>query len=223
MTPRVLVVGLSIFLPWPARRIVLNWLPGFKIHRTSRIGFSWICPRRLVMHEHSRIGHLTVCKGLDLLELNPWSSVGRMNWITGFPSDDHRMFSHQPERKSELILGAHAAITNRHLIDATSSVVIGDFTTVAGWGSQILTHSIDLALSRQSSRPIHIGRYCFVGTDCVLLGGSALPDYAVLGAKSLLNRRFADSHWLYGGSPSRPIKPLPKEAEYFRRRVGFVW
>ena len=133
------------------------------------------------------------------------------------------MFSHEPERRSELILGEHAAITNRHLIDATSSVVIGDFTTIAGWRSQILTHSIDLVCSRQSSKPIHIGRYCFVGTDCVILGGSGLPDYAVLGAKSLLNRTYSESHWLYGGSPCKPIKPLAKDTGYFKRKVGFVW
>lgn len=87
-----------------------------------------------------------------------------------------------------MIVGEHSAITNRHLIDCTDRVTLGRFTTFAGFRSQILAHSIDLAECRQSARPVTIGDYCFVGTDCVLLGGSALPDCSVLAAKSLLNK-----------------------------------
>src|SRR4029079_13492242 len=103
-------------------------------------------------------------------------------------------FCHQPDRKPELVLEEHAAITHRHLIDCTHSVVIGRFSTFAGFQSQILSHSIDLTACRQSSAPVRIGAYCFVGTNCVILGGSELPDYSVLGAKSLLNHAYGDTH-----------------------------
>jgi acetyltransferase-like isoleucine patch superfamily enzyme len=85
-----------------------------------------------------------------------------------------------------------------------------------------MTHEIDLTMGRQTSRPIEIGRYCFIGTDCVVLGGSRLPDYSVLGAKSLLNKRFDETHWLYAGVPCQPIKRLEKSAEYFNRVTGVV-
>jgi acetyltransferase-like isoleucine patch superfamily enzyme len=86
----------------------------------------------------------------------------------------------------------------------------------------MLTHSIDLGHSRQTSAPIRIGDFCFVGTNCVLLAGSALPDFSVLGAKSLLNKPFADSYTLYGGVPARALEKLPAEYGYFRRAQGFV-
>ncbi len=214
---------LSIFLPWMLRRAVLCRLCGFDIHPTARIGLSWVLPGRLKMEAHSRIGHLTVCKNLGFVHLGEHSSVGNLCWITGFPPGPSRHFAHQPERRPELIVGAHSAITHRHLIDCTATVSIGPFTTFAGFQSQILTHSIDLAASRQSSAPVSIGAYCFVGTNCVLLGGAALPDRSVLGAKSLLNKAFTETHQLYGGVPARALQPIPAvETAYFHRTEGSV-
>ena len=121
-----------------------------------------------------------------------------------------------------MILGEHAAITHRHLIDCTNSVVIGRFTTMAGFQSQILTHSIDLERNRQASAPVRVGEYCFIGTNSVLLPGSVLPDFCVLGAKSLLNKSFTTTHQLYAGVPAEPVKTFPPDWDYFRRSQGFV-
>jgi acetyltransferase-like isoleucine patch superfamily enzyme len=174
------------------------------------------------MGPHSKIGTFTLCKGLDLLQLDAYASIGRGNWITGFPSGSKTFFAHQEDRKPILIVGEHSAITNRHLIDCTNAVTIGRFTTLAGFQSQILTHSIDLAESRQSSQPVRIGDYCFIGTKVVLLGGSELPSYCVLGAMSLLNKPLADEYTLYGGVPAKAIKKLNKDDKYFTRPKGFV-
>ena len=146
---------------------------GYSIHPTSHIGFCWIFPRRLIMEENARIGHLTVCKSIDLLHLGAHAIIGQLNWITGFPSGPSRHFAHQPERRPELIVETHAGISSRHLIDCTARVRIGAFATVGGFRSQLITHSIDLEAGRQSAEPIDIGEYCFVGTNCVMLGGSS--------------------------------------------------
>jgi acetyltransferase-like isoleucine patch superfamily enzyme len=126
------------------------------------------------------------------------------------------------DRHPELLLGEHAAITNRHLIDCTDRVAIGRFTTFAGFRSQILTHSIDLAACRQHARPVSIGEYCFVGTACTVLGGASLPDCSVLGANSLLNKAFSETHCLYGGVPARPLSKLDAGLAYLHRTTGFV-
>jgi acetyltransferase-like isoleucine patch superfamily enzyme len=214
---------LTLLLPWPLRRWVLNSVFGYQIHPESRIGLSWVFPKRLKMDAHSRIGHLTVCKGLEVLEVGPHASIGRANWITGFPLNGWKHFDHQTERDPSLIIGEHSSITNRHLIDCTNSVSIGAYSIFAGFRSQILTHSIDLEMNRQSSAPIRIGNYCFVGTDCVLLGGSMLPDNSVLGAKSLLNKPYSEAFWLYAGNPARPVKELAKDLQFFTRQNGFVY
>jgi hypothetical protein len=213
---------LSNFLPVAARRSFLESQFGYTIHSTCRLGFCWITPKRLIMEEGSEIGHLTVCKNIDLLHLKSYASIGRGNWITGFPLGPSPHFAEETNRRPELILGEHSAITHRHLIDCTNSVVIGRFTTMAGFQSQILTHSIDLERNRQASAPVRVGDYCFVGTNSVLLPGSSLPDYSVLGAKSLLNRSFTEKYRLYGGVPAAPIKQLSPDYGYFQRTQGFV-
>ncbi len=217
-----IVILLSFFLPWAMRRSFLEKQLGYRIHPTCRIGFSWVLPTRLIMEEGSAIGHLTMCKNIDLLHLHAHATIGRGNWITGFPLGPSRHFAQEKDRLPQLILGEHSAITHRHLIDCTNSVMIGKFTTFAGFQSQIVTHSIDIEKNCQASAPVRIGDYCFVGTNCVLLGGSALPDFSVLGAKSLLNKSFTESYQLYGGVPARPIEKLSPDCAYFRRTEGFV-
>jgi len=217
-----LLMLLSLLMPWSMRREFLVKQFGFTLHPSSRIGLAWVFPERLIMEANTSIGDLTVCKGISLLHLREHALIGRGNWITGFPLGPSPHFASETDRKPELIVGAHSAITHRHLIDCTNSITIGRFTTVAGFQSQMLTHSIDLEQSRQRSAPITIGDYCFLGTNCVLLGGSALPDFSVLGAKSLLNKAFADTHRLYGGVPARELQSLPADYAYFNRTTGFV-
>ena len=219
---RTFFSAFTILLPWPLRRWALTRFFGYKIHRTARLGFCLLLARDVIMEEHSSIGHLTVCIHLDMVHLKPHASIGRGNWITGYPSGGKEFFAHLPSRRAELMVGAHSAITNRHLIDCTARVTIGSFTTFAGFRSQILSHSIDLAENRQSAEPVTIGDYCFVGTDCVILGGSSLPDYSVLAAKSLLNRCHETQYTLYGGIPARAIKALAQTCKYFHRTSGYV-
>ena len=214
---------LSLLLPWNLRRSFLENQFGYSIHPSSRIGFAWIFPRRLVMEEKSRIGHLTFCKNIDLLHLGAHAIVGQLNWITGFPSGPSRHFAHQPERQPELIVERHAGISSRHLIDCTARVRIGAFATIGGFRSQLLTHSIDFNAGRQTAEPIEIGEYSFTGTNSVVLGGSVLPHHSVLGAQSLLNKKWDEPYRLYAGVPAKPVKELSPEMEYFRRSEGFVW
>ncbi|MDX1953707.1 MAG: acyltransferase [Verrucomicrobiota bacterium] len=218
-----LLALLTLFLPWGLRRFILQRYYGYQIHPTAKIGLAWIFPEQLIMKEFSSIGHLTVCKSLSLLSMGAHSHLGRGNWVTGYPKAGREFFTAEPDRVPELIIGDHSAITNRHIIDCTNSIRIGRFTTMAGFRSQILTHSIDLLQSRQASAPVKIGDYCFLGTDCVVLGGSVLPDYCVLGAKSLLRNSFEQPRYLYAGVPARPVKPMDSSIKYFERTTGFVY
>lgn len=213
----------SVLLPWEWRRSFLEKRFGYSLHPTSRIGLSWVFPRRLVMEEGARIGHLTVCKEIDLLHVGAHAVVGQLNWITGFPSGPGRHFAHQPDRQPELIIARHAGISSRHFIDCTARIRIGAFATVGGFRSQLLTHSIDLDANRQHAEPIDIGEYSFTGTNAVVLGGSVLPHHSVLGAQALLNKKWDEPYRLYAGVPAKPIKELPQDMEYFRRTEGFVW
>jgi acetyltransferase-like isoleucine patch superfamily enzyme len=194
----------------------------YKIHPTARIGYSLVVSERLEMGENSRIGHLTVCRGMNLIKLAESAVIGNLNWVVGLPIDDKSFYSDDPHRRSDLILDAHAAITSRQMIDCSNTIHVGRFSIVAGCGSQILTHSVDIERSRQASKPVRIGDYCFVGTGSILLPGSELPDYSILGAGSVLTKAYTEKYCLYGGVPARAVKALPSDLGYFLRKTGFV-
>jgi acetyltransferase-like isoleucine patch superfamily enzyme len=218
----MLLKMLTMLLPWKLRRVALNKWFGYSIHPTARIGLSWIFPKQLVMAEQTRIDHFTVAVNLLRIEMKANSKIGRSNWITGFPQGHSRHFTHQPERQAVLTLGESSAITKHHHIDCTTAITIGAFSTIAGYYSQLLTHSINVIENRQDSEPIFIGDYTFIGTNVVILGGSSLPAFSVLGAKSLLNKAFTEEWFLYGGVPAKGVQPIPRDAKYFSRHQGFV-
>lgn len=218
---KILSVLFWVF-PWKLRRMLMVRLFQYRIHPSARIGFSVICPDYLEMAQGARIGNLTICKGLSLLKLGESALIGNLNWITGLPIRDKSFYADDHERRPQLIVDSHAAITNRHYIDCTDTVEIGKFTTMAGASSQILTHSVDLVQCRQASHPVKIGEYCFIGTGSILLAGSVLPGYSVLGAGSVLNKVYTERYVLYAGTPARPVKTLPANMGYFERTTGFV-
>lgn len=219
---KTLLHVLVSLLPWRLKRIALSTLFGYELHPTAYIGKSIVIAKRVCLGRNARIGHFTLVKGLDVLALGEEARLGNLNWVSGFPSGSSRHFVHQPDRTPSLVVGDYSAITNRHLLDCTNQVRIGRYTTFAGFRSQILTHSIDLAENRQSSEPVCIGDYCFVGTDSVILGGARLPSFSVLGAKSLLNKTHDAEYTLYAGVPAKAVKELPKDWRYFCREVGYV-
>lgn len=213
-----------ILLPWFLKKKVLRSFYKYEIHDKSYIGIAYVFPKKLEMEEGAVIGHLNVAINLDYMYLGKNATIGRNNWITGFPTGtDSKHFAHQRDRRSELILGEESAITKKHHIDCTNSIIIGKYVTIAGYSSQLLTHSIDIYEGRQNSKSIFIGDYCFISTSVIILGGSSLPSYSVLGAGSILNKSFEKKYSLYAGTPAKLVKPLPIEAKYFTREKGFVY
>lgn len=210
------------FLPWCVRRRVLQSIFGWEIDASARIGFSFINASSVRMAAAARIGHLTVVKGLRCLDMSEFSRVGNLNWITGVPDGSKQHFIKEVNRNPSLIIECHAALTHRHLIDCTDMVTIGAYTTFAGWGSQILTHAIDLHASRQSCAPVYLGRYCFIGTRVVILKGCNFPDRSVLAAGAVLAHTMMEPDMIYGGVPASAVRILCQNDKYFVRTSGYI-
>jgi acetyltransferase-like isoleucine patch superfamily enzyme len=221
---KLLFQMLFFLLPWSVRRVALIKCFGYNINKNAKIGFSIILADKLILEENSYIGNLNFCKNIGLLWLKDNASLGSLNYITGFPENEKTHFMHVENRECKLCIGRHSAVTSRHFIDCTAGFVIGDFTTFAGIKSQVLTHSIDLTKNRQDAERVTVGDYCFVGTGSILLKGSNLPNYSVLGAGSLLNKKLIEEKSLYGGVPVKKIGTLDIDQNlYFKRKEGFVF
>ena len=219
---QILIQLLLFLLPWRIRRLLLQALFGWTIGPGAKIGFSVMLVEQVKLASNAQIGHLNIIKGLSSLDLGEASLIGNLNWITANPASGARHFVEDTNRYPSLTVGKHAAITHRHLVDCTDRVEIGEFSTFGGWRSQILTHSIDVGMGRQSATPVSIGRFCFVGTGVVILKGSRLPDYSILGAGSVLTKPMTEPYTLYSGVPAASVSELDKDSKYFTRDTGYV-
>lgn len=214
---RIIINFFVLLLPWCIRRIILNSFYHYKISKTARIGFSYIFPKHLIMEDGATIGHLNVAIHLELIQMGKDCTICQRNWITGFPLKNKSHFQDFPERKPYLIMEQDSAITKQHMIDCTDTVTIGKFTSIGGYGTQILSHSTSLQYNKQSCAPITIGHHCFVGTRSIILPGSILPNQSVLGAGAILKKQFTEPFSLYGGVPAKFIKKMDASYAFFHR------
>lgn len=220
-----LINAIICILPWKLKRIILIKFYGYHIDKTAKIGFSYIFPKSLYMEKNTVIRNFCVCINIDLLKLGKNSRIGRGNWITGFPSGTNsQFFKHQQDRNPQLVIGNDSLILKNHHFDCTNQIQIGDFTTIAGYNTQFLTHSINIHKNIQDSKPINIGDYCFIGTKNIFLGGSAIPSKSVTGAGAVINKDLTNygEYSLFGGVPAKFIKRLNCDDLYFKRNVGDV-
>ena len=209
----------STILPWGLRRWLLNCLPGVELHPDSRIGFSLVCPRNgLVLEEGARIGHFNVIWNVDHVHLGRESRIRQLNWISAIKTEGTKILDAYPDRRSELVIGACAGITQRHYLDCSDSVRLDEFALLGGVRSTVLAHHMNPHTGRQGCAPVRIGGYSMASTNCVLLGGGVLPDHSILGAHSLLIDDPGPSYRLYVGSPARPVKEYPKNLAWFQRQ-----
>jgi len=221
---RRIILLLIIFMPNRIKIFMYNKLFKWDISKNAKIGFSFIDVRYASISDGVVIKSCTVIRNLDCLLLQENTRIGTLNWVIGKQNitvpikkikEDVRLYS-------VLKLEKDSAITNRHYIDCYAAVTIGAFSILAGIKTTLMTHSVDINESKQGAKEVIIGSYCFIGTDSTILGGTVLPDYCVVGAKSLLHKNFELSYSLYAGVPAKRIKSLPLTLPYFNRIKGFI-
>lgn len=219
---RAALVYLVARLPGSTASKLFRWFFGWDVHPTARIGHSYISCVQLRLGAGSRIGSGTLIKGLGSLCLEQEAVIGNLNWISAYPESNSIFFAGQ-QRSASLLLGVGAAITSRHIIDCTTTVELGRFSIIAGFRSQVLTHSVNIDEGRQVAATVVIGDYCFVGTGVILLPGSSIPTRCVVGAGSVVKGKLERQSSLYGGVPAKYIQPVDSDAGFFTRVDAVVW
>lgn len=221
MIARVIISALLIPFPWAVRRMIFSLCFGYRFDAGSFVGRSILSASKVSMGKNARISSLTIIRNLGELDMEDGALIGSFNWIHGYVGDQH--FTKFPNRVSRLRMCRNSALTARHIVDCTDEVLIGEFATIAGHRSQILTHGIDLTRGNQACAPVYIGRYSFVGTACILTKGVTVPAYAVVGAGSNFTKSSgSDEFALYGGNPAQFLRKLEPTSAYFTRTEGVV-
>jgi acetyltransferase-like isoleucine patch superfamily enzyme len=97
-------------------------------------------------------------------------------------------------------------------IQSEGKIFIGDYTQIAS-NVGIITANHDVSDNRKhsKSKDVKIGSYCWIGMNSIILPGTNLGDFTIVGAGSVVTKSFADGYCVIAGNPAKKIKDLPKE------------
>lgn len=205
-----------IVLPSSLRRLLALRVLGWDIHPSAYIGRSVILADHVSMGPRATIGPRNVIRALEELRLGEDASIATRNWIIGIPRSID-VFRTSPDRRPSLILGKSAMITDAHEIDCADRVELRDYATLAGFRSQILTHSLNLVGDWLEATPVEIGERSAVMSGCILLRGTRVPSRCIVSPGSVITTRLNKELALYRGNPAEVVQELPDDLAYFRR------
>lgn len=221
---KIRLIGLLItaMLPSGVSRFVYRRFFGYQIGQNVRIGFSVIDARECEIGDNVTIGHFNVFTGTGTLTIGECTRVGLFNIIRGgervsigryceiirlneINSIPDPLISN-PARP-EFLLGDGSVITASHKIDFTDRVELGKCVILGGRNSSIWTHN------RQSTLPVKIGAYSYLGSELRFAPGAEIPEHCVVGIGSVVTGKIVGRFLLIAGVPAKPIKELDDEGK----------
>lgn len=116
--------------------------------------------------------------------------------------------------EAEIHIGDNVGISGA-TIYARKSITIGDNTLIGG-NVKIIDndfHPIEIEArnadikEKIGTRPIRIGKNCFIGCNSIILKGTELGDGCVVGAGTVVSGKYEDN-CVIAGNPARVVKRL---------------
>jgi hypothetical protein len=167
------------------------------------------------------IGSCSVIRGCEEVDLAPEAVIGPLVWVNAVRRDKH-YFADQPLRRPVLRMRRASLISCLHMVDCCDLVEIGRYSGLAGFGSQVMTHTVDIVRLKQVAKPVIIGDHSMVSTSSVLLPGAVVPDNAIVSAGSVVKGPLAEGHTLYEGVPAVAKRTLSPQLAFFHRAVADI-
>ncbi|MEO8313290.1 MAG: hypothetical protein ABI645_00715 [Pseudomonadota bacterium] len=166
---------------------------------------------RILMRSDSRIGRMNILNGPFDLVLRTQAAIGNTNKIVRGP------LGLVTVGRSVLRLGVLTKITSNHHIDCTKSVRFGDFSILAGVGSQLWTHGYihdaDGPGRYRVDGAIRVGDNVYIGAGCIINMGVNIVTAAIVGAGTTVARNL-DQPGLW---VSAAMRHLPRPAAPLQR------
>jgi len=193
-------------------------LLGHPIGKGAKIGFSLLLVNRLYMESGSSIGHLNLIRCRRVL-LRRSARIRHLNLVEGpislwlaeralLGNRNHVKRARPPVTYGPALLrfGKVSGITASHIVDCTCSVIFGDYTTLAGQGSQIWTHGYyhhaeGIDRFRVDGKVV-LGNNVYIGSASVLTAGVRIVDHVIVGSHSSISKSLTRSG-MYVSQPLR--------------------
>ena len=196
-------------------------LLGWEVGEGCVVGFSFVAAGKVRLAAHTRLGHGNLIS-IDAFLLSGKAHIGHFNFMFGplilvlsecAAIGNKNRIRRAPKGitwgRAMLKLGKWSKITTEHVVDCTRSVIIGDYSTLAGCRTQLWTHGYLHAPSGldrfRIDGSIRIGSNVYVGSACVLNAGVRVSDAITVGAASCVARSL-DKPGLYVSQPLRYIE-----------------
>ena len=225
--PRLALLAVIALLPGFVKRPLYRGLFRYRIGRGVRIGVVILDAGTVELGDGTEIGHLNlitrvdsfitgrsvrigslnIIRGGERVRLGDYAEVMRLNVLNAIPDHDCTT-----SPASRLEIGRGAVVVSGHRIDFTDEVTIGQNVIIGGRNSSLWTHN------RQSTAPIAIGDFCYLGSEVRLAPGARLAERSILGLGSVLAGAIDTPGSLVGGVPARIIRPLTAEDDVLIHR-----
>ena len=211
---------LAILPTWLIRSVVNKM--GHSIEPGAKIGISIILSDTLTMAEGARVGHFNFIN-VRTIKMGKMAIIGHLNRVNG-PIElvldkraaigNRNTISRGPLGVTwglaRLQLGRLSKITANHWVDCTRSVTFGDYTTLAGKGSQIWTHGYvhdEKGPGRyRMDGSVSIGSNVYIGSACFVSMGVTIGDGIVVGGGTSVAKSLSEP----GTYVSAAIRRLPR-------------
>lgn len=222
---RDLIVGIVWLLPpMRVKNRLLNLL-GNQIDPTATL---WptvvISCGRFEIGEGATLMPLNIFSGMSLVEIGPSGFVGRLNQVVA-----DRDQPQSGDSAGVLAIGRSGGMTNRHYLNCSGRVELGERSAIGGVRSVFETRDIDIdgrrhglagtSLGDALVGEIVIGEFSMVGASCIVTSGARIPSRSVVGMGSVVvppASREAARSGLYAGAPAHWIRDLP-DCEWWSR------
>jgi acetyltransferase-like isoleucine patch superfamily enzyme len=94
-------------------------------------------------------------------------------------------------------------------IQGLGRLYLGDYTVVAqNVGIISANHDVHNTMEHDKTAEVRIGNYCWLGMNSVILPGTQLGDFTVVGAGSVVTKSFPEGYVVIAGNPARVIRKL---------------
>lgn len=225
---RVLTVFFAL-LPSKLAHVFLKML-GHKVHWSARIGCSFIYVKELHLDKNARIGHFNFIK-INSVQLEKDACIRSLNFFKGpfklILKNDAAIGKQNRFQRSKFPItygssimeaGKGTRITTGNYFDLTQSIVFGEYSQVAGMGSQFWTHGyVHAAQGSDRVRidgAIGIGNNVYIGTRCTINPGLRIGDAINIGGNSVVSKSLLKS----GMYVSQPLRYVASDIDTVRSK-----
>ena len=189
----------------------LLWVDRLYLDKGTRIGhMNVLLVKRLLMRQGAYVGRLNVLRGPLSVALARDAAIGNANKIGRAAQGS---VTHGP---ASLRLGELSKLTSNHIVDCTYSVQLGDYSTVAGNGSQFWTHGYvhdETGPGRyRIDGGISLGHNVYIGSACIVTTGVQIADGVMVGAGTTIARSLLEPGMYVSAGVRRLDRPAAPDS-----------